>query len=320
MEININLLKKFENTIDTTNPERGKVPINILGYGEISLVFELINDDQPIAYKRLPIFDSDTQVKRHVLAYKTYHHILQRLRLNVPAHDAIWVQPQKRKVVLYCTQEKVQEETVGHKILHHSISEKEIHTLVLLIMREMHKIWSFNHRSKILKVGLDGQISNWAVLNYTPQDPRISEDDQLIYLDTSTPMFRRHGIEAMEPILFLKSAPFFLRWLLKALFLEEVMDRYYDWRLVTMDLVANFFKEQRPELIPGILEVINNFFLDEATKLNITPLTFEEVKKYYDEDKQIWVIFQNARRLDRYIQTQLFRKQYDFYLPGKIKR
>lgn len=320
MKINVEILHKLEKAIDTVHPERGKVPINILGFGEISLVFELVNDDQPIAYKRLPIFDSETQVNRHVLAYNIYHQILQRLRLNIPAFDAIWVQSQKGNIILYCAQEKIPVETVGHKIIHHSINEKEIHTLILLIMREMHKIWAFNQRSDTLKVGLDGQISNWGVIDYNPQDPRISEHDHLIYLDTSTPMFRRHGIEAMEPILFLKSAPFFLRWLLKVLFLEEVVDRYYDWRLVTIDLVANFFKEQRPELIPGILEVINNFFLDEATKLNIIPLSFEEVKKYYDDDQQIWVIFQNARRLDRYIQTKLFRKQYDFYLPGKIKR
>ncbi|UCG01300.1 MAG: hypothetical protein JSW11_16990 [Candidatus Heimdallarchaeota archaeon] len=320
MRIDLEKLQEFENTIDTIQPERGKVPIKILGYGEISLVFELANDDQPIAYKRLPIFDSETQVNRHILAYDIYHQILQRLHLIVPAHDAIWVQSQKGNIVLYCAQEKIPVETVGHKILHHSISKKEIHTLILLIMREMHKIWAFSHRSKTLKVGLDGQISNWAVIGYNPQNPHISEDDQLIYLDTSTPMFRKQGIEAMEPILFLKSAPFFLRWLLKALFLKEVVDRYYDWRLVTIDLVANFFKEQRPELIPGVLKVINDFFSEEAVEFDIIPLTYEEVKKYYDEDKQIWVIFQNTRHLDRYIQTKLLRKQYDFYLPGMIQR
>ncbi|MFX1515371.1 MAG: DUF6206 family protein [Promethearchaeota archaeon] len=320
MKIDRILLQKFEKSIDTIDPERGKVPISILGYGEISLVFELVNDNQPIAYKRLPIFDTELQVNRHISVYKMYHQILQRLGLTLPAYDAVWIPSQKGNIALYCAQEKVGSDTVGHKIIHHSIPREEIHTLILLIMRNMHKIWAFNNRNKTLKVGLDGQISNWAVVNYNPRDPHISEDDKLVYLDTSTPMFRKHGIEAMEPILFLKSAPFFLRWLLKALFLEEVVDRYYDWRLVTIDLVANFFKEQRPDLIPGVLKVINEFFSEEAADLDINPLTFEEVKKYYDEDRQIWLIFQNTRRLDRFIQTKLFRKQYDFYLPGKIKR
>lgn len=133
-------------------------------------------------------------------------------------------------------------------------------------------------------------------------------------------MFRINNVDAMEPVLFLKSAPFFLRWLLKALFLEEEIGMYYDLRLVTIDLIANFFKEQLPELIPRLIEVINEFFSQEAEELNIIPLTYKEIREYYEEDKRIWFIFQNARRFDRYIQTKFFRKQYDFYLPGKIER
>ncbi len=318
MEINTGLLEKFEKTIDTIHPERGKIPINMLGYGEISLVFELVSEPD-IAYKRLPIFDTETQVQRHISAYKVYRQILERLGISVPLEDAVWFWSQKGNIVLYCAQKKVPTETIGNKIIH-QLSEEEIKILVLLIMREMNKIWAFNDRSKTFKVGLDGQISNWAVMNYNPRNPQISEEDKLLYFDTSTPMFRINNVDAMEPILFLKSAPFFLRWLLKALFLEDVVGRYYDLRLVTIDLIANFFKEQLPKLIPGLIKVINDFFLDEAAELNITPITYKEIHDYYEEDKQIWVIFQNARLIDRYIQTKLFRKQYDFYLPGKIER
>ena len=133
-------------------------------------------------------------------------------------------------------------------------------------------------------------------------------------------MFRKNGIEAMDAELFLKSTPSFLRFLVKAAFLDEVVDRYYDWRLVTIDLIANFFKEQRPELIPGIINQVNKFFNEEASEFDMEPISFEEVQKYYKNDKMIWVIFQNARKIDRYIKTKLFKKKYDFYLPGKIKR
>jgi len=133
-------------------------------------------------------------------------------------------------------------------------------------------------------------------------------------------MFRKNGIEAMDAELFLESTPSFLKFLVKAAFLEEVVDRYYDWRLVIIDLIANFFKEQRPELIPGIIRQVNKFFKEEASEFNMKPITFEEVQKYYKNDKMIWVIFQNARKIDRFIKTKLFKKKYDFYLPGKIKR
>ena len=318
MEINTSLLEEFEKTINTIHPERGKIPINMLGFGEISLVFELVADPR-IAYKRLPIFDTETQVQRHMLAYKRYRQILKRLEISVPLEDSVWFRSEKGNIVLYCAQEKIPVETIGNKIIH-QLSKEEVELLIHLIMREMQKIWAFNNRSKTFKVGLDGQISNWAVKGYNPRKPQISEGDELIYFDTSTPMFRINNVDAMEPVLFLKSAPFFLRWLLKALFLDDVVGRYYDLRLVTIDLIANFFKEQLPQLIPGLIKIINDFFSNEVAELNITPITYKEVHDYYEEDKQIWVIFQNARLIDRYIQTKLFRKQYDFYLPEKIKR
>ena len=133
-------------------------------------------------------------------------------------------------------------------------------------------------------------------------------------------MFRVNGNEAMEAVLFLKSAPSFLRWLLKALFLEETVGRYYDWRKVTIDLVANFFKEQKPELVPELINLVNKFFEEEAGDFEIEPLTLEEVKKYYKSDSSMWVIFQSVRRFDRFLKTKVFKKKYDFYLPGKIER
>ena len=181
-------------------------------------------------------------------------------------------------------------------------------------------IENLNRNNKKIDVGLDGQISNFAVIDYNPVNPKLESNTKLYYLDTSTPMFRINGAEAMQAELFLKSAPTFLRWLLKALFLEETVGRYYDWRKVSIDLVANFFKEQKPELIPGLIKLINNFFEKEAADFEIEPITLEEVQKYYKSDANMWVIFQSVRKFDRYLKTKVFKKKYAFYLPGKIER
>ncbi|MFX0090386.1 MAG: DUF6206 family protein [Candidatus Hodarchaeota archaeon] len=319
MGINIELLRKLEETIDTLYPERGQVPIKILGFGEISLVFEL-KDGRPIAYKRLPIFDSETQVKRHVMAYNKYQEILEKkIGINVPPYDSIWFTTPEKKVTLYCSQEKLPPDSLGHRVIH-QMSKKNVRTLVLLLMREMKKVWEFNKRSKSLEVGLDGQISNWSIVGFDPNNPKITYDTELLYLDTSTPFFRLNGVEAMEPVLFLKSAPSFLRWLLKVLYLQEVIDRYYDWRLVIVDLIANFYKEQRPELIPELIKTVNNFFSNEGSEFHIPPLSLEEVHSYYQGDKEMWKLFQTTRRMDRYFKTRMLRKKYDFYLPPNIKR
>ena len=38
---------------------------------------------------------------------------------------------------------------------------------------------------------------------------------------------------------------------------KQVVDRYYDFRLVLIDLLANFYKEQLPEIVPLLIEDIN---------------------------------------------------------------
>jgi len=320
MNINVELLKEFEKTLDTIHPEKGKIPIKILGFGEISLVFEILEDPAHLAYKRIPIFDSAKQVRRHIWAYKEYCKILSdEIGLILPEHDAIWFKDHKGQIQFYCIQQKINSNAVGNKVIH-NISDDEIEHLIILTMRELKKVWTFNKENEMYDVGLDGQISNFVVIDYDHNNPRINDSSKLLYLDTSTPLFRKNNIEAMEAELFLKSAPSFLRPILKALFVQEVVDRYYDWRLVTIDLIANFFKEQKPEIIPRLLKIINRFFKQEADEFEIEPIKYEEVYKYYKNDKMIWVVFQNARRFDRYLKTKLLKKRYDFYLPEKIKR
>ena len=320
IDINIDLLKEFESSINTSDPEKGTVPIKILGYGEISLVFEIIGDPKELAYKRIPIFDNEEQVERHIWAYNEYNRILQEdVGLNMPDYGVAWFKDDDDVIQFYCVQRKILPESVGNKVIH-QISEKEIETLILLVMREMKKVWSFSKNHEVIDLGLDGQISNFAVIDFDPSDPKINDNTKLLYLDTSTPMFREDGEEAMEAVLFLKSAPSFLRWLLKALFLDETVGRYYDWRKVSIDLIANFYKEQRSELVPSLVELVNNFFENEASEFEIDPLTLEEVKKYYKSDKNMWIIFQRVRKFDKFLKTKIFRKKYQFYLPGKIER
>ena len=320
MKVNIELLKEFEKTIDTIHPEQGKIPIKILGFGEISLVFKIHDDPLNLAYKRIPIFYNEKEVIRHIWAYDEYCRILEKeIGFILPNHGTVWFKDDNDEIKFYCIQEIVNPEAVGNKVIH-NVSDDKIETLIILVMREMKKVWDFNRNNENIDLGLDGQISNFVVADYDAARPNINENSKLLYLDTSTPLFRKQGVEAMEAELLLRSAPSFLRFILKALFVQEVLDRYYDWKLVTIDLIANFFKEQKLEIIPRIIKRVNRFFNEEAKEFEIEPITLEEVEKYYKNDKMIWSIFQNARRFDRFIKTKLFRKKYDFYLPEKIKR
>ncbi len=343
MELDKEFLQKLENTLDTLHPEKGEIPIKVIGFGEISLVFEIVNDPLgAIAYKRLPIFDSVVQVEHHIEIYKQYTELFRGLGVNMPAYGAAWVyrQPSKNQadslkqqknsaktdlsssltpITLYCAQQKLPAESIGNAVIH-KVSEEDVKRLVRAVLRETKKVWDHNLAHPENAVGMDTQISNWALIDYVPANPQVVENQQLYYLDTTTPLFRVNNVEQIEAKLFLKSAPGFLRWTLEGSVLTGVVNRYYDWRLTTIDIIANFYKEQRPELIPGLIEVANDFFAKEASAHKIPPITKEELDKYYKSDKRIWNVFQTFRRLDRWIKTKIRRKKYDFYLPGKIKR
>jgi hypothetical protein len=320
MKIDIDLLKELERTIDTIHPEEGKIPIKVLGYGEITLVFEIVDDPQNYAYKRLPVFESPEQAQKHEHVFREYNRLLnEELHINTPPFDVIWFENDDGKVIFYGVQEKVLSESVGNKVIH-QVGNDEAALLVHLAMKEMKKVWSFNRNNKEIDIGFDGQISNFAIQNYNPKSPKVDENSKLIYIDTVPPFYRMNGNEAMEIALLTKSMPWFVRGLLKAIFLQDLIDRYYDWRLVSIDLAANFFKEQRSELVSSLVETINKFFEEEANDFTIEPLSFEEVEKYYKSDKFIWALYQRMRLFDRFIKTKILRKKYDYYLPGKIKR
>ena len=318
------VLQLLENTLDVSHPEQGEVPIKILGFGEISLVFEVLHDNlQNLAFKRLPIFESEGQVIRHIDAYNEYNRLLQDfLGIQVPRSDTTWVytDEKKSKISLYCIQDKVDPRSIGNKVIH-ALPVKDLLLFIRIVLSQMKKVWDHNlsNPKEKLQIGLDGQISNWSVVGFDPTNPEINSETQVVYIDTSTPMYRINGEDAMEGKLFLKSAPSFLRWVLKPL-LQEVLDRYYNWRDVVIDMIANFYKEHLTNRIPDIIIEVNRFFATEAVSHNISPLSIKEVRRYYKHDKFIWVLFQQLRKLDRFLKTKILRKRYDFYLPPKIKR
>jgi len=191
--------------------------------------------------------------------------------------------------------------------------------LVRKVLRELRKVWDFNRRQSRIQVAIDGQISNWAVADYDPERFNI-EDATLLYLDTSTPLFRVNGVEQLDTELFLRSAPSFLVWILRLLFLKDVVDRYYDFHRVAVDLVANFYKEKRADLIGQVVVTVNDFFTGEAADLGVKPITEKEVRSYYQEDAFIWSLYLAMRKLDRFLRTKVLPGEYPYILPEKIER
>lgn len=320
-EIDFNLLQEFENGLDPNHPERNSVPCRVLGFGEISTVFEIQAERMSgLAFKRMGIFETKEEVDKYLVTYQLYNRLLEgEIGLNLPAHGHAAFINQSGQPIFYIIQQKIPAPAIGNKAMH-LLPTQDALALFRCLLRELLKVWKFNQRQAEFEVGLDGQVSNWIIEDFNIGQPSLTSDAELAYVDTSTPFLRTNGVEQLDPELFLRSAPSFLAWILRILYLDEVMDRYYDFRKVVIDLLANCCKEQMPELIPELIEMANKFFAAQARTLDIEPIQEKEVLAYYREDALIWVLYLWMRRFDRFLHRFILFRPYPHILPGKTKR
>jgi hypothetical protein len=321
LSIDKKLLAAFEEGLDPRHPDKSTIPAEVLGYGEMSTVFAVGREGhRDLAYKRMPIFQTEQEVARYQVIYNEYNEILKnRVGIEVPDYDSAVIETGRGRLVMFDVQRRLLADSIGNRAIH-QIKPEQVTLLVRLVLRELKKVWVFNAKKSGLEIGIDGQISNWAAVGFDPKDPKVTEKTRLVYFDTSTPFIKKKGVEQLDPELFLRAAPSFLIWLIRWLFLADVMTRYYSFHLVAIDLVANFYKEQRPELIPGLVALVNDFFATEAGELAVEPITEKEVASYYKEDAWIWRLWLAFRRIDRFLRTRILMRPYPFILPGKIKR
>lgn len=313
-------LRDFEWGLDPQHPEASRIPARILGYGEISTVFEIQADGlRGVAFKRMPIFYTGEEMERYQVIYEEYNRLLsQEIGLRLPRYGAIAFK-EAGFPVFYILQQQFPYLSIANRAMH-LLPPAEVMLLVRSVLRELRKVWEFNQRQSRVQVAIDGQISNWAIEGFDPEHPHMADPVPLVYLDTSTPLYRLEGVEQLDPELFLRSAPSFLVWILRLLYLKDVVNRYYDLRLVTIDLIANFYKEQCANLVPAAIAVANEFFAGEAANFQVKPIIEKEVRSYYQEDATIWRLYLGMRKVDRFLRTKIMHTGYPYILPEKIER
>jgi len=300
MQINPTLIQDFECGLNPQYPEKSTIPATIVGFGEISSIFK-INPYHDWVFKRLPLFNTTAQAIQYIEKYKLYTAYLKQAGLSLPLDDTFVIS--SKKVVLYVAQKALNKVDLCQNKLH-SLPAKEVIMMLESIFIAIKKLADFNKNGNSVLLSIDGQVSNWALV-----------ENNLFYFDTSTPLFKINGAEQMNPELLLNSTPKALRWIISLFFLKEVMNRYYDLRLIYIDLIANLYKEQTPEYIVPAINLANDLLPKSIKKI-----TRVEVAKYYKNDKLIWRLFLSFRRIDRWFSKNILRKQYEFILPGTIKR
>ncbi len=263
--------------------------LDVVGYGEISTVLRVEGTNGPVVAKRLP------QMSRaQFVAYsETLADYLDDLRVRgVRPVDSIVHAVGEDPVVPYCIQplqplllvdelDRADDAVIEHRV------EQLVDTIVGAV-----DDW----------VGLDGQISNWAV-----------DNGDLLYIDVTTPLLRdASGSERLDVGLFIASLPWALRGAVDRFLLTEILSHYYDPRAVLLDLAGNLHKERLTGIIPPLLEAANRV---------VSPaITQAEAAKYYRSDAWLWEFLLRVRRADRAWQCKVRHRRYPFLLPGRIER
>jgi hypothetical protein len=316
LNVDVSVLQEFEDQLDPAFPEHSPDPPEILGYGEISATFG-IKKMPGIAFKRMPPFEKPEQIMayRHIL--EQYHDLLAR-SCHIPVSPCRVFDLTNRfsEHIVYVAQPLLPRQSIGNVILSGGHAG-DMRQMVSCIMDCLFNLYQFNiQNNPHRQIAIDGQISNWGFFSPNAEEGGLSAT----YFDVTTPLFRIDGIEQLDTEIFMKSCPSPLVWLVRWQFLDEVVNRYYDLRLVLIDLVANFYKEGRADLIDPALELINDAIAKKQISQEIPLLKREEIDRYYKNDAFIWTVFLALRRMDRFVKTRIFSKRYNFILPGKIQR
>lgn len=152
------------------------------------------------------------------------------------------------------------------------------------------------------RVGLDAQLSNWAVTG-----------EGLVYFDITTPLLRDDaGRPRMDLSVLSATMPAALRPIVRRFVAPDIVAAYHRPRDVAVDLVGNLVKERLDTVVPVAIEAAN--------RRVDPPITRDEVERWYRSDARMWEVLLRLRRADRWWQRRVRRRTYPFLLPERIER
>lgn len=287
-------MRELEGRVQRALADHDESALEVMGYGEVTVILRLRTASGELACKRLPVFPTRARFERYRVLLDDYLSRLSAAGVTV-ARTRLWTMDGKDgAVVAYCLQPAFPAETVGNLHLRAVPPEQALEWFDGVLEAATRTITP--------TVGLDAQASNW-----------VWHDGELIYIDVTTPFLRdERGREQLDVKLFMSSLPWALREPVRLLLSRSIFDKFYTPRGAILDLLGNLIKERLAGLVP--------LFLARANSTLAEPITEAQVRAYYEEDARMWTLIQRLRRADRWWQWRVRRRVYPFLLPGAIAR
>lgn len=302
----------------------GSVPegLTVLGYGEISTAVAFAG----VALKRLPPFasgDVDQRVADYRALFDEYLATLASRGVSLVPSELREVRSERGRVV-YCVQPVLSPKSLGPVVFRTLERDREA------LAGHLRTLFETFRRVVDARVGFDGQLSNWAVMDDDGDAAWHDNDDAdgdaawhyndgadgdaaWHYLDVTTPLLRDEGgRDRLDADLFLAMLPRPLRPIVLRFLLHSITETYFSARSVTVDFLGNLIKER--------LETALSVGVEMASELFDPAITEREVRANYRFDARMWEWLLRLRRVDRWWHRRILRRTHPFLLPGKIER
>jgi len=269
--------------------------LHIIGFGEITTVLMLETAEGRFALKRLPVMKSRAAAEHVTSTIDAYAAALTEKGVHIVPNEARTIERGAESFIVYCVQVALDESELATNRFKHQSAE-ECHRDFVRIVDTLEKAIG-------PEVTPDGQLSNWAFVG-----------DELVYLDLSTPFMRdAKGDSVLDWKNFMSPIPAPLR----GYYLREVpkiLDKYFTLRGAMLDLLGNLRKENLDHLTPDFMRYVNQRFAFEKS------LTEDEIRRYYIKDAKMYALIERLRKMDRWIQTTIFRRTYPYLLAPNVPR
>ncbi len=289
------VLAQVEAGLDPAHP----TGVQVLAYGEISAALIVPGLPGQVA-KRMSGFADHAMAAAYCALVADYVSIVRAAGVRVVETEVVLLDRVDRPPVVYLVQPLVPD--LGNQLLHKA-SDSELGEAIHAVMDRVLALLS---RTDDPEVAIDAQLSNWS----------FADTGDPVLIDVGTPFVRRSGRYVFDQEILLSAIPPGIRsYYRRKGSAAEYMDDYFDPRLVAVDLLGNFIKEKAIARLPEGIVVANEWLSAHGFE----PIERPEVDAYYKQDAATLELFLRVRRLDR-AAKKLLRRDYDFILPGRVKR
>ena len=287
-------LRELEKLVQEALHSGHEAQLVVLGYGEISLVLAWPPENPRFACKRLPSFSDCLRFEQYRRTFDDYLDALRAGGVDPVPSSFRGVERPDGTVAGYVVQPVLPGSSLPPNVLAKA-DVADGHPLVAAVVETAAGVVG-------PRIGIDAQLSNWT---WTA--------GRLGYLDVTTPMlWSAGGRPLLDVALLARPLPWLLRDPVRRFLAPRILDGYRNLRGVYLDLCGNLIKQGLEVWLPELLVHVNRHLE--------SPMTIEEVRRYYRSDARIWAALLRVRRLDRAWQRGVRRRPYPFLLPRETQR